>query len=94
MENTDPETNDFALESFIKLIQVIKGNPEIKVRVEQLLQLNSFRRRSLLNNWLEQLRQQNASEDLLSALSCLFDDKIARKVLTLINNKKWLSFSN
>ena len=50
-----------------------------------MLKLDSYQRRYVLNSWLEQLRVHHASENLLSALSCLFDDKIAEKELTLIN---------
>ena len=50
-----------------------------------MLKLDSFQRRSVLNSWLEQLRVHRASENLLSALFSLFDDKIAEEVLTLIN---------
>jgi len=70
------------------LIQIARKDPVINHRLINVLQLNSFERRSVLNVWLEQLRQRNASENLLSALSCLFDDKIAEKVLTLINDRK------
>lgn len=85
MEPTDSETNDFALVSFIKLIQVINSNPEIKDRVEQLLKMESFRRRNVLNNWLEQLRKIHAPEKLTNTLSYLFDDIIATKTRNLLN---------
>jgi hypothetical protein len=67
------------------LIQIARKDPVIKHRLINVLQLNSFERRSVLIIWLEQLRLRNSSKDLLDALSCLFDDKIAEKVLTLIN---------
>jgi hypothetical protein len=52
-----------------------------------MLQLDSYQRRSVLNNWFERLRRQKAPENFLSALSCLFDDKVAEEVLTLINKR-------
>jgi len=73
------------LRSLKKLVLVIRDDPLINEKVIQLLQLDSFQRRSVLNIWLEQLRVRHASENLLSALSSLFDDTIAEKVLTLIN---------
>jgi hypothetical protein len=51
-----------------------------------MLKLDSYKRRIVLNNWVEQLRRQQASAKLLNALSCLFDDAIAEEVLTIINN--------
>lgn len=75
-------------EKFAFLIQTAMADPVIKKRIIEILQLSSFERRTVLNNWMEQLRQRNAPEDLLSALSCLFDDKIAEEVLTHINSHK------
>ena len=76
---------DTGSEEITCLVQTALEDSVIKKRMLKLLQLNSFERRSVLIIWLEQLRLRNASENLLSVLSCLFDDKIAEKVLTLIN---------
>ncbi len=67
------------------LIQISHEDTLIKKRILELLQLSSYERRFALNIWLEQLRQRNASENLLYVLSILFDDIIAERVLTLIN---------
>jgi hypothetical protein len=58
---------------------------EINNRVVQLLKLDSYQRRNVLNRWLEQLRRDNASEKLTQALSYLFDNDIAKKVSIIIN---------
>ena len=63
----------------------MRKDPVINAEVMKILKLDPYQRRFVLNNWLEQLRFRNASENLLSALSSLFDDTIAEKVLTLIN---------
>ena len=73
-------------QSLASLLQIIKADKEIKGRVIQLLKSTSFTRRLLLNKWLEQLRRRQAPEKLMQALSCLFDDNIAKNVLSLINN--------
>ena len=83
---TEDIDNEFA--SFEKLIQVMRDDPLINEKVIKVLQLDSFQRRSVLNGWLEQLRICHASKNLLSALSCLFEDKIAEEVLTFINDPK------
>jgi hypothetical protein len=77
-------------EQFGKLIQVMRNDPEINKRIIQLLKLDSYQRRNVLNRWLEQLRHTSASENLMQALSNLFDDNVAEKVLTLINNHRFL----
>lgn len=68
------------------LIQLTNKDPVIKDRILELLQLSSFERRYQLNIWLEQLRQRNASENMLHILSILFDNTSVEKVLSLINN--------
>jgi hypothetical protein len=83
--------NDFS--DIKQLIQVMQKDPVVHERVLHMLRLDSYNRRMLLNNWLEQLRTHNASEHLLSALACLFDDKIAAKFLALIDNDKdWTDY--
>jgi len=72
-------------DSFLHLLQIIRDDPVVNKRVTEILQLNPFRRRLILNRWLEQLRFQDAPKKLLQALSSLFDDDIAEKTLALIN---------
>ena len=88
VQPTKPEDIDNDFEPLKKLVQVMRDDPLINEKIIKLLRMDSFQRRAVLNNWLEQLRIRHASENLLSALSCLFDDKIAEEVLTLINDRK------
>jgi hypothetical protein len=75
------------MEPILKLMLVMQKDPLIKKKVLHMLKLESYQRRLVLNRWLEQLRARQAPENLLSALTYLFDDKIAEEMLTLINNK-------
>jgi hypothetical protein len=70
------------------LVQTVLEDGVIKNRILELLQLEPFERRTVLNSWLEQLRLRDASENLLSALSYLSDDVMARKMYSLINTSK------
>jgi hypothetical protein len=67
----------------------MKNDPLINEKVIQLLNLDSYNRRLVLNNWVEQLRTRHAPEKLLNALSCLFNDKTAADVLSLINKSEF-----
>ena len=78
---------DREFEPFEKLIQVMRDDSFINENVITMLKLDSYQRRIVLNNWLEQLRRKNAPENLRKALSCLFDDIVAEKVLTVINKR-------
>ena len=87
MKSLKPENINEEFGPLKKLIQVMRDDSYINEKVITMLKLDSYQRRIVLNNWLEKLRQQNAPENLKQALSCLFDDKVAEKVLTVINNR-------
>ena len=72
----------------MRLIQIISDDKVINKKVITMLQLDSYQRRKILNDWVERLQQQNAPKNLLSALSCLFDDQVAEQVLELIDDHK------
>jgi len=78
--------NDFS--DIKRLIEVMQNDPVVHERVLPMLRLDSYNRRMVLNKWLEQLRTHNASEHLLSALVCLFDDKITARILDLIDENE------
>jgi hypothetical protein len=69
-----------------KLLQAMRDDPVINRRIMHLLKMDSYSRRFVLNNWLEQLRRNNAPPKLIQSLGCLFDDSIAKRVLTIIND--------
>ncbi|MBT8352550.1 MAG: hypothetical protein KJO26_15130 [Deltaproteobacteria bacterium] len=71
-------------ENFIALVQVLKENDQIRSRIEPILSLDKFNRKSALNTWLEQLRFQQAPKKFIGLLSCLLDDSIAKKLLHVI----------
>ncbi|MHA2032303.1 MAG: hypothetical protein ACW99Q_23260 [Candidatus Kariarchaeaceae archaeon] len=77
-------TTKIRSDQFECLIQVIQDDEEIKNRIIQLLKLDSYQRRNVLNRWLEQLRREDALEKLRQPLSCLFDDDIADKTLLIL----------
>lgn len=72
-------------ESLIRLVEIMRKDTWINREVTRMLKLDAYRRRIVLNDWLEGLRRKNAPVDLLRAFSCLFDDDIARQVLLIIN---------
>jgi len=88
VQPTKPEDIDNDFELLKKLVQVMRDDPLINEKIIKLLRMDSFQRRAVLNNWLEQLRIRKAPDNLLQALSSLFDDKIADQVLAIINGCK------
>ena len=88
MKLSNPQNSDTEFEPFIKLIQVMRDDPLINEKLIEMLNMKSYNRRMVLNNWLEELRRQKASGNLRQALSCFHDDEIAETVLKLINHRR------
>jgi len=88
MSSSGANANEIIYESIINLIGIMRENREIGTKLKQVLRMKPYQRRTVLNRWLEQLQVQQAPTPLLGALAYLFDDKIAGKVLSLINNHK------
>jgi hypothetical protein len=71
-------------QDFVRLIQVIKEEPEIRQTLRPILELDNFNRKSALHTWLEELRLKKAPLKFKKILSHLLDDEIARKTLEII----------
>ena len=80
---TNIDDSDF--KSIAKLLKAMCYDPVISSKVINILNMDSFHRRFVLNNWLEHLQRNNAPKELTQTLSYLFDDLIAEKVYSLIN---------
>jgi hypothetical protein len=70
--------------SIVKVLQAIRRDPLINTKVVNIIKMESYPRRIILSNWLEQLRRKSAPQKLLNALSRLFDDEVAEQVLQFI----------
>jgi hypothetical protein len=79
---------DYDFESMVKLLRAFRDDTVIKKKVINILKMDSYSRRFVINNWLEQLRRNKAPQALLTALSYLFDDNVAEEILILIRNRK------
>ncbi len=74
-------------EDFLRFIQVVQQEPQIRQTLKLILGLDNFNRKSVLNTWLEELKLKQAPKKFRSALSCLLDDDIARKTLDIIREQ-------
>ena len=86
MQSKREKSND-KFEPLERLIQAMKIDPLINAEVIKILRLSPYQRRSVLNNWLEQLENRQASQNMRKALSYLFDDIIVFELLKLIQKK-------
>jgi hypothetical protein len=72
------------IESFITMLLAACENKMVYDRLEVLLTLPDLRRRAELNAWITDLLIAQAPRDLVIALACLVDDKVAEKAYEVI----------
>jgi hypothetical protein len=84
--NLNIEISEYNFDSIIRLLQAMCYDPVINNKTVKMLKMDSYRRRLVLNNWLEELRRNDAPYTFMQSLAFLFDDSIADKVLTFMNN--------
>ncbi|MFC2088475.1 hypothetical protein ACFLSX_02655 [Calditrichota bacterium] len=87
MKTENSYSLDAEFEPLVTLLKAMRKDPVINKKVVNILKMDSYPRRIVLSNWLEQLRRNNAPIKLTQILSYLFDDIVAEKVLSLINNR-------
>ena len=75
-------------ETFIRLIQAAREDKEFHDQIYAILSLNSFNRKSILNTFIDNMRLNNVSEDLIEALASLREDDVAEVALEVINGLK------
>ncbi len=71
-------------EAFIQLIQIAQENKEIRRKLMEILVLDEFNKSSALNTFIEEMRQQSAPTEFITAVACLLDNKIAEKAWELL----------
>ena len=74
--------------SIKNLLMAMRYDPVINKKIIKMLKMESYSRCLVLNNWLEQLRNNNAPKKLIRTLSILFDDIIAEKIYELLKKSK------
>ena len=72
-------------ETFVRLIQIARENPEIREKILGILCMDPFNRKSALNMFIEQMRLKGAPRDFISAVGCFLDDQVAEKALTILS---------
>lgn len=73
-------------DTFIRLIQIARQDPEIRRKILGILQMDSFNRKSALNTFIQQMQIKGAPRDFVSAVACFLDDQVAEKALAFLSN--------
>ena len=72
------------IESFITMLLVACEDETVRERLEKLLSLPDLKRRAEINSWIRDLMIAQAPNNLIVALACLVDDRIAEKAYEVI----------
>jgi len=72
------------IESFITMLLAACENKMVYDRLEALLTLPDLRRKAELSALITDLMIEKAPRDLITALACLTDDKVAEKAYEVI----------
>jgi hypothetical protein len=67
------------------LLSTVLDDPPIRKKFIKMLQLPPIERRIILNNWIKTYWLKNTGPEIIQALACLFDDKLAAETLNLLN---------
>ena len=72
------------IDSFITMLLVACENSMVYERLESLLSLPDDKRRGEINAWITDMMIAEAPRDLITAIACLLDDKVAEKAYEVI----------
>ena len=70
--------------TFIRLIQAAQDDPEFMKQIVSILSLDSFNRKSVLNTFIDTMRLNNESEELIEAFASIREDDVAEVALKTI----------
>jgi len=82
--NLNVKNSEYDFDSIKRLLKAMRYDPVINNKTVKNLKMDSYRRRLVLNNWIEELRRDNAPYKLTQSLTFLFDDSIAEQVRVFI----------
>ena len=66
------------------LLGEVLEDPNIRIRFLEMLRLQPFERRLVLNHWIKAYWMKNTGPEIIQALAYLFDDNLAAKTLKQI----------
>ena len=83
---TTASVGDF--DTFIGMLHAACENKPMNDQLEKLLSMPDDRRQALVRKWVNDMVTAKAPQDLIEAVACLIDDKIAEKAYEVIYSCK------
>ena len=72
-------------ETFVRLIQIAREDPEVRKKILCFLHLDPFNRKSTLNTFIQQMKLKGAHSEFVSAVSCFLDDQASEKAREILS---------
>jgi len=72
------------IDMFITMLQTACDDKQIYERLEHLLSMPDQKRQGVVHSWVNDMLIAEAPRDLVQAVACLLDDRIAEKAYEVI----------
>ncbi len=72
------------IDMFITMLQTACDDKQIYDRLERLLSMPDQKRQGVVHSWVNDMLIAEAPRDLVQAVACLLDDRIAEKAYEVI----------
>lgn len=82
------ESNTAQLDNLAAFVDALSGDPATLNQLLSIAKLDSFQRQSLINTMLTEGRLKNIPKEMISALDCLKDDKIAARCVEILAKRQ------
>ena len=76
------------LDNLAAFVDALAGDPDTLNQLLSIARLDSFQRQSLINTMIAEGRLKNIPKEMISALDCLRDDKIAAKCIEILATRQ------
>ena len=74
-------------ETFITLIRVAQGDPDIRRQLITILSLDKSQREPVLHTFLDELKLKQKPHDFVAAVACLLGENVTEATLSLLRKK-------
>ncbi|MRD48596.1 hypothetical protein GHT07_15010 [Caenimonas koreensis DSM 17982] len=76
------------IDAFIDMLRAACDDKPMNDQLEKLLSMPDDKRQALIRKWVDDMVTAKAPHDLIEAVACLVDDKVAEKAYEVIYNCK------
>lgn len=72
------------IDTFITMLRTACDDPKVYEQLERVLSMPDSKRQTLIHSWVNDMLIADAPRDLVQAIGCLLDDRVAEKAYEVI----------